>query len=95
MTRELLAIDGGTPVRKTLLPTVASRLEKTDIQAVTDVLRSDGLPRDPRSRNLKRPLAAWVGAKHAVSFSSGTAAFAMERPSPRGSSPVMKPSPRR
>jgi perosamine synthetase len=75
MTRELLAIDGGTPVRKTLLPYGRQSIGEDDIQAVTDVLRSDWLTTGPRVGEFEETLAAWVGAKHAVSFSSGTAAL--------------------
>jgi perosamine synthetase len=75
MTRELLAIDGGTPVRKTLLPYGRQSIGEDDIQAVTDVLRSDWLTTGPKVAEFEEALAAWVGAKHAVSFSSGTAAL--------------------
>jgi len=75
-------------------PTVASRLEKTISRLSPDVLRS-GLAyhRDPRSRNLKRPCGLGRCKIMRLSFSSGNGSFGMERPSPRGSSPVMKPSP--
>jgi perosamine synthetase len=75
MTRELLAIDGGTPVRKTLLPYGHQSIAEDDIQAVTEVLRSDWLTTGPKVAEFEEALAAWVGAKHAVSFSSGTAAL--------------------
>ena len=75
MTREVLAIDGGTPVRKTLLPYGRQSIEEEDIQAVVDVLRSDWLTTGPKVAEFEEAFAAWVGAKHAVSFSSGTAAL--------------------
>ncbi|MFZ0419971.1 MAG: UDP-4-amino-4,6-dideoxy-N-acetyl-beta-L-altrosamine transaminase [Candidatus Sulfotelmatobacter sp.] len=70
-----LAIDGGTPVRRTLLPYGRQSIGEDDIQAVTDVLRSDWLTTGPKVAEFEEALAAWVGAKHAVSFSSGTAAL--------------------
>ena len=75
MTREVLAIDGGTPVRKTLLPYGRQSIGEEDIQAVVDVLRSDWLTTGPKVAEFEEACAAWVGTKHAVSFSSGTAAL--------------------
>jgi perosamine synthetase len=75
MTREVLAIDGGTPVRKTLLPYGHQAIGEEDIQAVVSVLRSDWLTTGPKVAEFEEAFAAWVGAKRAVSFSSGTAAL--------------------
>lgn len=75
MTREVLAIDGGTPVRKTLLPYGRQSIGEDDIQSVVNVLRSDWLTTGPMVGEFEEAFAAWVGAKHAVSFSSGTAAL--------------------
>src|ERR1700683_4635404 len=74
-TQSLLAIDGGTPVRKTLLPYGRQSIGEDDIQAVTDVLRSDWLTTGPKVAEFEEAFAAWVGARFAVSFSSGTAAL--------------------
>src|ERR1700693_1266294 len=74
-SKELLAIDGGTPVRKTLLPYGRQSIGEDDIQAVVNVLRSDWLTSGPKVAEFEEAFAAWVGAKHAVSFSSGTAAL--------------------
>jgi len=74
-TREALAIHGGTPVRKTLLPYGRQSITEEDIQAVVNVLRTDWLTTGPKVAELEEAFAAWVGAKHAVSFSSGTAAL--------------------
>src|SRR5712692_10780267 len=75
VSREILAVDGGTPVRKTLLPYGRQSIGEDDIQAVADVLRSDWLTTGPKVGEFEEAFAAWVGAKHAVSFSSGTAAL--------------------
>jgi len=74
-TREPLAIDGGTPVRKTLLPYGRQSIDDADIQAVVDVLRSDWLTTGPKINEFEEAFAARVGAKYAVAFSSGTAAL--------------------
>ena len=75
MNSEALAIDGGTPVRKTLLPYGRQSIGEDDIQAVVDVLRSDWLTTGPKVAEFEEAFAAQVSAKHAVSFSSGTAAL--------------------
>jgi perosamine synthetase len=72
---EPLAIHGGKPVRETLLPYGRQSLNDTDIQAVVDVLKSDWLTTGPKIAEFEEQFAAWVGAKHAISFSSGTAAL--------------------
>ncbi len=74
-TKELLAIDGGTPVRKTFLPYGRQSIGEDDIQAVTDVLRSDWLTTGPKVAEFEEAFSALVGAKYAVSFSSATAAL--------------------
>jgi perosamine synthetase len=71
----VLAIDGGTPVRETLLPYGRQSLDDDDIQAVVEVLKSDWLTTGPKVGEFEQRFAAWVGAKYAVSFSSGTAAL--------------------
>src|ERR1700758_547877 len=74
-SQEVLAIDGGTPVRKTLLPYGRQSIAEDDIQAVVDVLRSDWLTTGPKVNEFEEAVAARVGAKYAVAFSSGTAAL--------------------
>jgi len=74
-SQEVLAIDGGNPVRKTLLPYGRQSISEEDIQAVGDVLRSSWLTTGPKVGEFEEAFAALVGAKHAVSFSSGTAAL--------------------
>ena len=72
---QLLAINGGKPVRAALLPYGRQSLDEADIQAVVDVLRSDWLTTGPKVQEFEEAFAARVGAAHAVSFSSGTAAL--------------------
>ncbi len=70
-----LAIDGGEPVRERLLPYGRQTITEEDIAAVVDVLRSDWITTGPKVREFEEAFAAAVGALHAVSFSSGTAAL--------------------
>src|SRR6202047_2211981 len=72
---DLLAIHGGPPVRKTLLPYGRQSVDEGDIQAVVGVLRSDWLTTGPKVGEFEEAFAERVGAKYAVSFSSGTAAL--------------------
>jgi perosamine synthetase len=72
---EELAIYGGSPVRETLLPYGRQSIDESDIQAVVETLRSDWLTGGPKVPEFEEAMAAWVGAKYAVSFSSGTAAL--------------------
>jgi perosamine synthetase len=74
-SKEPLAVDGGTPVRNSLLPYGRQSIEEDDIQAVVDVLRSDWLTTGPKVAEFEEAFAARIGAKYAVSFSSGTAAL--------------------
>lgn len=74
-TKTALAIEGGMPVRATLLPYGRQSVDEADIQAVVDVLRSDWLTTGPKVSEFEEAFAAKVGAKYAVSFSSGTAAL--------------------
>ena len=72
---EPLAIHGGAPVRDKLLPYGRQCLDDDDIQAVVEVLKSDWLTTGPKVGEFEEAFAAWVRAKSAVSFSSGTAAL--------------------
>jgi len=72
---ETLAIHGGVPVRAKLLPYGRQSIDAVDIQAVVEVLKSDWLTTGPKIGEFEEKFAEWVGARHAVSFSSGTAAL--------------------
>jgi perosamine synthetase len=71
----LLAMHGGTPVRGKLLPYAHQTIDESDIQSVVEVLQSDWLTTGPKVGEFEEAFAAKVHAKHAVSFSSGTAAL--------------------
>jgi perosamine synthetase len=53
----------------------AAELDEADIEAVLDVLRSQRLALGPRAAEFEQKMAAYVGVKHAVAVSSGTAAL--------------------
>jgi perosamine synthetase len=74
-SEEKLAIEGGRPVRETLLPYGHQSIDEEDIQAVVAVLQSDWITTGPKVVEFEEAFAGRVGAKHAVAFSSGTAAL--------------------
>lgn len=69
------AIAGGAPVRARMLPYGRQTIDESDIQAVTDVLRSDWLTTGPAVADFESAFASYVGAQHAVAVSNGTAAL--------------------
>jgi len=74
-TSERLAVDGGPPIRSTMLPYARQVIEERDIAAVASALRSDWLTTGPRVREFEQALERTTGARHAIVFSSGTAAL--------------------
>jgi len=70
-----LAVHGGQPVRDTLLPYGHQHIDDDDVRAVIEVLRSDWITTGPKVAEFEEAFAECVGAKYAVSFSSGTAAL--------------------
>lgn len=74
-TRGVLAVNGGKPVREKLLPYGRQSIDEDDVQAVVETLRSDWLTTGPKVAEFEEAFAAYVGARYAVSFSSGTAAL--------------------
>ncbi len=74
-SEEKLAKEGGKPMRKTLLPYGHQSIDEEDIQAVVQVLQSDWITTGPKVTEFEEAFAGRVGAKHAVAFSSGTAAL--------------------
>jgi len=75
VSAQALAINGGSPVRASFLPYGRQSVDEADIEAVVEVLRSDWLTTGPKVAEFEEAFAARVGAAHAVSFSSGTAAL--------------------
>ncbi|PDZ11357.1 UDP-4-amino-4,6-dideoxy-N-acetyl-beta-L-altrosamine transaminase [Bacillus pseudomycoides] len=75
MMKYCLAIHGGKPVRNHYLPYGKQSIDEDDIQAVINVLKSDFITTGPTIKQFENQVAAYVGAKYAVAFSSGTAAL--------------------
>ncbi|MGI4739917.1 MAG: UDP-4-amino-4,6-dideoxy-N-acetyl-beta-L-altrosamine transaminase [Janthinobacterium lividum] len=57
------------------LPYGRQHITEADIAAVVDTLRSDFLTQGPRVTEFEEKFAAYVGARHAVAVSNGTAAL--------------------
>jgi RimJ/RimL family protein N-acetyltransferase len=72
---ERLAIDGGPPVRPTMLPYGHQVISDDDVAAVVAALRSDWLTTGPLVARFEREFAAFVRALHAAAVSNGTAAL--------------------
>jgi perosamine synthetase len=70
-----LAIDGGSPIRKKMLPYGRQHIDQDDIHAVTEVLNSDWLTTGPKIAEFEALFADSVDAKYAVAVSNGTAAL--------------------
>lgn len=70
-----LALYGGTPVRKTLLPYGRQKIDEEDINAVVEVLKSDYVTCGPAVDEFEKKVAEYVGARYAVAVNSGTAAL--------------------
>ena len=77
---QALAIDGGEPVRRQLLPYGRHSISNEDVAAVTEVLRSDWLTTGPKVGEFERAFAEFVGVRDAVAVAevegaSGTIRF--------------------
>jgi perosamine synthetase len=70
-----LAIDGGTPVRETMLPYGHQWIGEDDIAAVVEVLRSDWVTTGPKVGEFEQAFADFVGVRQTVAVSNGTAAL--------------------
>ena len=70
-----LALEGGAPVREDTLPYGGQTINEQDIEAVTEVLRSEWLTTGPKVKAFEDAFASFVGAKEAVAVSNGTAAL--------------------
>lgn len=69
------AIEGGKPVRETPIFYGHQYIDEADIQAVTEVLKSDFLTCGPKIGELEKKLCGLTGAKYAVVCANGTAAL--------------------
>jgi dTDP-4-amino-4,6-dideoxygalactose transaminase len=64
-----------SPRRQTFLSFQPPAIGEEEIEAVAETLRSGWLTTGPRTADLEERFAEYVGAKHAVALSSGTAAL--------------------
>ncbi|HEU4631880.1 MAG TPA: UDP-4-amino-4,6-dideoxy-N-acetyl-beta-L-altrosamine transaminase [Gemmatimonadaceae bacterium] len=74
-TTQRLALHGGSPVRRRMLPYGHQQIDAADEAAVLAALRSEWLTTGPRVAEFERCFAETVGAREAVAVSSGTAAL--------------------
>ncbi len=58
-----------------MIPYGRQNVDEHDIAAVVEVLRGDWLTQGPTIERFERSVADYVGAEHAIAFSSGTAAL--------------------
>ena len=73
--RSELALEGGTPVRDSMLPYGRQCVDEDDVAAVVDTLRSAWLTGGPAVTAFEESFARTVNATYAVAVSSGTAAL--------------------
>ncbi|MFH0922979.1 MAG: UDP-4-amino-4,6-dideoxy-N-acetyl-beta-L-altrosamine transaminase [Candidatus Micrarchaeota archaeon] len=72
---EKLAIEGGTPVRKTYLPYGRHDIRAQDIAAVVQVLKSDWITQGPACEKFESDFKKTIGCTNAAAVSNGTAAL--------------------
>jgi perosamine synthetase len=72
---EMLAVQGGKPVRETLLPYGRQWLDQADIDAVVHTLHSPFITQGPAITEFENRVAEYSGARYAVAFTNGTAAL--------------------
>jgi perosamine synthetase len=58
-----------------LIPYSRQSVDESDIEAVIETLKSDWLTTGPKLEEFETAIAAYIGVKHAVAVSSGTAAL--------------------
>lgn len=75
---ELLAIEGGTPVRSNRPPLLENDIiEQDELDALMQVARQKKLRRAEVTVEYEKEIAAYFGARHALAVSSGTTALHM------------------
>ncbi len=97
---EMLAVNGGQPVRETLLPYGRQAIDDDDIQAVVETLRSDWLTTGPKVEEFEEAFAARAVSRHGQAQNMRSASAPELRPctalpSPQDWDPGMKRSLRR
>lgn len=72
---DTLAIDGGPPVRETMLPYARQLVDEDDRKAVDAVLRGDWLTTGPMVKTFEKAITEYTLAREAVAVNTGTAAL--------------------
>lgn len=70
-----LAVDGGTPVRASMLPYARQCIDDDDRLAVDSVLRSNWLTTGPMVKEFEEAVTQYTGAAEGVAVNTGTAAL--------------------
>jgi perosamine synthetase len=73
--QEKLAIDGGTPVRSSILPYAHQNIDDDDRKAVDEVLRGDWLTTGPMVKAFEKCITDYTTAEEAIAVNTGTAAL--------------------
>lgn len=73
--KELLAIEGGVPVRPEGMTPEADFFGLEELEAVTNVMKSRALRRGSITEEYEKKIADWFGVKHALAVTSGTTAL--------------------
>jgi dTDP-4-amino-4,6-dideoxygalactose transaminase len=73
--KALPAIEGGAPVRKSVLPFFRPSIDETDVASVTETVRSGWLTLGPVTERFEVEIARYIGAPHVVAVSSCSAAM--------------------
>lgn len=68
-------MEGGTPTRENFLPFVKPLIEKEEIEAVNNVLKSGWLTTGPKTKEFEKNFREYVGSNEAIGLSSCTAAL--------------------
>jgi len=70
-----IALFGGKPVRDCKITYGKQHINKNDIRAVTEVLKSDWLTQGPKILEFESQICRFTGSKYAVTTTSGTTAL--------------------
>ena len=70
-----LAIQGGKPVRDSMISYGRQWVDDEDIAAVVQVLKGDWLTQGPKVEEFEKKIADYCGAKYGIAFSNGTTAL--------------------
>ncbi len=73
--RDVPAIEGGAPIRKSVLPFFRPTIDEGDVERVARTVRSGWLTLGPVTEEFEKEIARYVGAAHVVAVSSCSAAM--------------------